>query len=97
LGLRGFFQALTRIARIASQPDKDFGELVRQRRRKRGLPVASAGAVAPFAPMRRQDDPTERQVLDVAAERMLGDDASTGDAHAARLLLAEHGGDTVRT
>ena len=40
MGLRGFFDALTK---IAAQPDKDFGELVRQRRRKRGLPVAPVG------------------------------------------------------
>jgi hypothetical protein len=50
MGLRGFFDAL---AKIAAQPEKDFGELVRQRRRKRGLPVAPAGKVLPFPPVRR--------------------------------------------
>jgi hypothetical protein len=40
MGLRGFFDALTK---IAAQPDKNFGELVRLRRRKWGLPVAPAG------------------------------------------------------
>ena len=47
MGLRGFFDALNRIAAL---PDKDFGELVRQRRRKRGLPVAPEGKVLPFFP-----------------------------------------------
>jgi hypothetical protein len=44
MGLRGFFDALTK---IATQPDKDFGALVRQRRRKRGLPVIPADKVLP--------------------------------------------------
>jgi len=86
MGLRGWFQALTK---IAAQPDKDFGELVRQRRRKRGLPVASAGKVLPFLPVCSDDDPAERTALDAAAERML-DGALHGDAlRAARVRLAE--------
>jgi hypothetical protein len=47
MGLRGFFDALSR---IAAQPAKDFGELVRYRRRKRGLPIAPAGKVLLFLP-----------------------------------------------
>jgi hypothetical protein len=45
MGLRRFFEALTK---IAAQPDKSFGELVRQRRCKHGLPVAPAEGVLPF-------------------------------------------------
>jgi hypothetical protein len=36
----------------AAQPEKGFGELVRQRRRKRGLPVAAAQKVLPSFPGR---------------------------------------------
>jgi hypothetical protein len=42
MGVRGFFDTLTK---IAAQPDKDFGEVVRQRRRQWGLPVAPAGKI----------------------------------------------------
>ena len=45
MGLRGLFDALTK---IAAQADKVFGALVRQRRRKRGRAVASAGTVLPL-------------------------------------------------
>jgi hypothetical protein len=65
MGLRDLFQALTK---IAAQPDKGFGELVRQRRRKRGLPVAPAGKVLPFLSSRGKDDPVKRAALDAAAE-----------------------------
>jgi hypothetical protein len=86
MGLRGLVQALTK---IAAAPEKDFGALVRQRRRKRGLPVAPAGKVLPFVPAGRCDNPAERTALDAAAERML-DGALQGDElHAARVRLAE--------
>jgi hypothetical protein len=77
MGLRGFFDALTK---IASQPEKDFGELVRQRRRKRGLPVASAGKVLPFAPAR------EESMVDAGAEAVLEDEAHANDL---RVRLAQ--------
>jgi hypothetical protein len=35
----GLGRLLKTLTKIAAQPDKDFGELVRQRRRKRRLPV----------------------------------------------------------
>jgi hypothetical protein len=60
IGLRGLFQALTK---IAAQPEKEFGEMVRQRRRKRGLPVAPAGKILPFQPMPRQHDLDERAAM----------------------------------
>jgi hypothetical protein len=86
MGLRGFFDALTK---IAAQPEKDFGELVRQRRRKRGLPVAPAGKVLPFLPVPRYDDPAERAALDAAAEHLLRNDAWGGELRDARVRLAE--------
>jgi len=86
MGLRGLIETLTK---IAAEPEKDFGELVRQRRRKRGLPVAPAGKVLPFAPKRRQEDAAERAALDAAAEAVLGEDTPTDELRAARMLLAE--------
>jgi hypothetical protein len=68
MGLRGFFDALTK---IAAQPEKDFGELVRQRRRKRGLPVAPAGKILPFVTANRTDELAERKSIDRIAELML--------------------------
>jgi hypothetical protein len=86
MGLRGLVHALTK---IAAQPGKDFGDLVRQRRRKRGLAVAPVGKILPFLPAGRCDDPAVRTTLDAAAERML-DGALHGDElHAARVQLAE--------
>ena len=72
MGLRGFFDALTK---IAAQPDKDFGELVRQRRRKRGLPVAPVGKVLPFLPAWNNNHPVEGAALDTAAETVLASEA----------------------
>jgi hypothetical protein len=69
MGLRGFFDALTK---IAGQPDKDFGELVRQRRRKRGLPVAPAGKVLPFLPMRYGQDTADSSVSYDSDDNSLG-------------------------
>jgi hypothetical protein len=86
MGLRGFFDALTK---IAAQPDKDFGELVRQRRRKRGLPVTPASKILPFLPARRGDGPAERSALDTAAERLLKDSLQGDELHAARVKMAE--------
>jgi hypothetical protein len=86
MGLRDLFDALTK---IAAQPDKDFGALVRQRRRKCGLPVAPAGKVLPLLPVRSEDTISARGVLDRTAESML-QDTLRGDAlHGARLQLAE--------
>jgi hypothetical protein len=56
MGLRGFFDALTR---IAAQPEKDFGELVRQRRRRCGLPGAPAGKVLLFPPAQSDEEATK--------------------------------------
>jgi hypothetical protein len=88
MGLRGFFEAL---ARIAAQPDKDFGELVRQRRRKRGLPVAPAGKVLPFFPVPVREALEQLKALDFAAEAVLQGTTPPGDLGAARLLLADSG------
>jgi len=85
-GLRGLVQALTK---ISAQPEKGFAKLVRQRRRKRGLPVVPAGKVLPFLPERDEDNSAKRAALDVAAERMLQDDAPADELSAARLRLAE--------
>jgi len=86
MGLRGFFDALTK---IAGQPEKDFGELVRQRRRKRGLPVALAGKVLPFLLVDCHDDPDECAVVNAAVEHLLRKDAQGGELHEARARLAE--------
>ncbi len=86
MGLRGLFEALTK---IAGQPDKDFGELVRRRRRKRGLLVAPAGMVLPFLPVWNNDHPAGSTTLDTAAETVLVGEAPPGDLHTARARLAE--------
>jgi hypothetical protein len=86
MGLRGLFEAFTK---IAAQPEKDFGALVRQRRRKRGLPVAPAGKVLPFLPARGEDDLAERAALDAASERLLHDEGHVHELHEARVRLAE--------
>ncbi len=86
MGLRGFFEALTK---IAAQPDKDFGELVRQRRRKRGLPVAPAGKILPFAPSHGRLDLHQCVAVDAAADTALQIDVCGGEARATRTVLAE--------
>jgi hypothetical protein len=86
MGLRGFFDALTK---IAAQPEKDFGALVRKRRRNRGLPVAPAGKVLPFLPASNGDNAVERRALDTAAEGILGNALHSEELHAARTHLAE--------
>jgi hypothetical protein len=86
MGLRGFFDALTK---IAAQPEKDFGELVRQRRRKRGLPVAPAGRILPFLPTWSTTHSTEAATRDTAAETVLAGDSPAGEQHIARVQLAE--------
>jgi hypothetical protein len=86
MGLRGFFDALTK---IASQPDKDFGELVRQRRRKRGLPVAPAGKVLPFLPAQSHHEFADFAALDTAAEAVFDGDAPTDALRTAGVRLAE--------
>jgi hypothetical protein len=86
MGLRGLFDALTK---IAAQPEKDFGELVRRRRRKRGLPVAPAGKVLPFLPDRMRDDPALLEMVDAAAGIALRDDLPPDQLRVARLRLAE--------
>jgi|GEM_PF-906008 len=86
MGLRGLFQALTK---IAAQPQKDFGELVRQRRRKRGLPVAPTGKILPFLPALGEGDPTATDGVDAAAEAVLEDNINRRQLHAARMRLAE--------
>jgi hypothetical protein len=73
MGLRGFFEALTK---IAAQPEKDFGELVRQRRRKRGLPATPADKVLPVLPTWSNDDP-------------IAGDPLTDEWHIGRVRLVE--------
>jgi hypothetical protein len=87
MGLRGFFDALTK---IAAQPEKDFSELVRQRRRKRGLPVAPAEKVLPFFPVQVNEALEQLKAVDVAAEVVLQGKMPPGELGAARLRLAEH-------
>jgi hypothetical protein len=86
MGLRGLFEALTT---IAAQPAKNFGELVRLRRRKRGLPVAPAAKVLPFPLAERHDHPDERAAVDAAAEHLLRNDAVGVELHEACVQLAE--------
>jgi hypothetical protein len=86
MGLRGLVQALTN---MAAYPEKEFGALVRQRRRKRGLPVAPSGKVLPFFPRYCGDDLSACATLDALAERMLQDALHGDELQAARLRLAE--------
>ncbi len=86
MGLRGFFEALTK---IAAQPEKDFGELVRQRRRKRGLAVAPTGKILPLLPVWRGDLSMEGIALDRAAERLFIGDCPADELRAARIRLGE--------
>jgi hypothetical protein len=86
MGLRGLLQALKK---IAAQPEKDFGELVRQRRRTQGLPVAPTGKVLPFLPTWSNDASTEEADLDTAAEAVLEGDALTDELRKGLLRLAE--------
>jgi hypothetical protein len=86
MGLRGLFDALSK---IAAQPEKDFGELVRQRRRKCGLPMAPAGKILPFLPSWRNDASAEGIALDASAEAVFAGDISTDELRTARVRLAE--------
>jgi hypothetical protein len=86
MGLRGFVDALTK---IAAQPDKDFGELVRQRRRRRGLPVAPAGKILPFIAPPPSEDQLSPLAVDAAAAGVLQDDAPSESLYSARVRLAE--------
>jgi hypothetical protein len=86
MGLSGLFQSLTK---IAAQPEKDFGELVRERRRKRGLPVAPASKVVPFLPAPLGEDLAQTGAVDAAADIALQDDAPADELHLARVRLAE--------
>jgi hypothetical protein len=86
IGLRGLFQAPTK---IAAQPGKDFGELVRQRRRKLGLPVSPVRKLLPFLPARGQDEASKRSAVDAAAEAILCDRAPHDTLLPARVNLAE--------
>jgi hypothetical protein len=86
MGLQGLVQSLTK---IAAQPEKDFGELVRRRRRKRGLSVAPAGKILTFLQAHRSDDPAKRVALDAAAERLLWSEGHGDEMHESRVRLAE--------
>jgi hypothetical protein len=88
MGLRGLFEALTK---IAAQPEKDLGELVRQRRRKRGLPVVSACKILPFLPVWSNDAPVAGAVLDAAAETALASNSPSDELHIAHVRLVERG------
>jgi hypothetical protein len=61
------------LGKIAEVPDKDFGHLVRERRRQRGLPIAPEPSVLPFppAPPLGQEE-AARTAIDRAAETLLG-------------------------
>jgi hypothetical protein len=87
MGLRGFFDALTK---IASLPDKDFGELVRHRRRKRGLPVAPVSPILPSlpAPPPGQDWASLAEI-NQAADATFQRDGTTDDLFGARARMAE--------
>ena len=85
MGLRGLVQALTQ---IAAAPKKDFGDLVRQRRRKRGLPVAPPSKILPYLPAPVNDDPAELARLDAAADRLLHTEGGSNELHTARIRLA---------
>jgi hypothetical protein len=86
MGLRGLFDALTK---IAARPEKDFGELVRQRRRKRGLPVTLAAKILPCLSAIHDDDSVERAVLDRVAESVLEGSATLNELRIARECLSE--------
>jgi hypothetical protein len=86
MGLGDLIQALTK---IATQPEKDFSELVRQRRRKRGLPVLPAAKLLPSLPAHCQDDSAARASLDMAAEALLSDEIHGDELLAARVHLVD--------
>ena len=69
------------LSKIAEAPDKDFGPLVRERRRRRGLPILPAPSILPDlpAPPSRQEEATLAEI-DRAAEMLLAADARAGDA-----------------
>jgi hypothetical protein len=86
MGLHGLVQALTK---ISWYPDKDFGELVRARRRKQGLSVAPARKVLPFPPSQITESSDLLIAVDAAAAIVLHDDAPPDNLRAARVRLAE--------
>jgi len=86
MGLHGMFDTLTK---IAAQPDKDFGELVRKRRRKCGLPVAPAGTVLPFLPCQRTDDREQLHAVKKAELLALEQDLPSDELRAAHIQLAK--------
>jgi hypothetical protein len=86
MGLRGLFHAITK---IAAQPKKDFGELVRQRRRTRGLPVAPAGKILPFLPVHMSEDLEALKSVDLVAEAMLQDETRADEPSGAHIRLME--------
>jgi len=63
--------------------------LVRQRRRKRGLPVVPAGKALPFLSGWDHNGSAEGAALDAAAEAVLVGDTSPSELDAARVRLAE--------
>jgi hypothetical protein len=77
------------LTKIAAQPDKSFGEMVRQRRRKRGLPVSPIGKVLPFQPAWRNDHSVEEAAVDSAAEIVFAGNGPPDDLLRARVRLAE--------
>ena len=80
--MRGLFESLTK---IAAQPEKDFGDMVRERRRKRGLPVAPASKLLPFPPAEVQVAPS----VDTLVTSVFDQAASPEDLYAAHVRLAE--------
>lgn len=54
------------LTQIAADPKKPFGELVRERRRAKGLPVPAAGKTLPFARPIECEDLRREQVRGLA-------------------------------
>jgi hypothetical protein len=78
------------LGKIAEAPEKDFGRLVRERRRQRGLPVAPAASILPGLPAPPGgQEAHDLRALDVAAEVTFQGDAPADEFHAAQARLAE--------
>jgi hypothetical protein len=78
------------LSKIAEAPEKDFGPLVRQRRRQRGLPVTPAASILPDLPLPPSGQDAESlRALDAAAEQALTCDVRNDDFHPARRRLAD--------
>jgi hypothetical protein len=78
------------LSKIAVWPDKEFGQLVRERRRQRGLPVQPAPSFLPDLPAPPTgQDAVSLAVVEYAAEVALQEGAPADELQAARVRLAE--------